>query len=193
MRPPEPQHRILKPKAIGRGIRGKINIRDNCFLINQYRGVKRHTSPIASDLKSYIGFWLRFVSNHVSHSFARKLASTGVTVAEWVIISELFETEETSPSRLAASSGLTRGAVSKLIDRLLHKELVSRTEAGQDRRFQDVKLTAAGRALVPKLAALADRNDEEFFSHLSTKEKDALVATLKKLVVANKLKKVPTT
>jgi DNA-binding MarR family transcriptional regulator len=116
-----------------------------------------------------------------------------VTVAEWVIVRELFETGETSPSRLAASSGLTRGAVSKLIDRLLHKDLVSRTESGQDRRFQDVKLTAAGRALVPKLAVLADRNDEEFFSRLSTKEREALVATLEKLVAANKLKKVPTT
>jgi hypothetical protein len=40
---------------------------------------------------------------------------------------------------------------------------------------------------------LADRNDEEFFSRLSTKEREALVATLKKLVAANKLKKVPTT
>ena len=155
--------------------------------------MKRHTPLSASDLKSHIGFWLRFVSNHVSHSFARRLANTGVTVAEWVIIRELFETGETSPSLLAASSGLTRGAVSKLIDRLLHKDLVSRTEAGEDRRFQDVKLTISGRALVPKLAALAKRNDEEFFSHLSTKEKEALVATLKKLVVANKLKKVPTT
>jgi DNA-binding MarR family transcriptional regulator len=155
--------------------------------------VKRHPSLSASDLKSHIGFWLRFVSNHVSHSFARKLANTGVTVAEWVIVRELFETGETSPSRLAVSSGLTRGAVSKLIDRLLHKDLVSRTEVGEDRRFQDVKLTTAGRALVPKLAALADRNDEEFFSQLSTKEKEALVATLKKVVVAHKLKKVPTT
>jgi DNA-binding MarR family transcriptional regulator len=154
--------------------------------------VKARTSLIARGLENHIGFWLRFVSNHVSHSFARKLANTGVTVAEWVIVRELFDTGETAPSRLASSSGLTRGAVSKLIDRLLHKELVSRTVAG-DRRFQNVKLTAAGRALVPKLAALADQNDEEFFSHLSMKEREALVATLKKLVVANKLKRVPTT
>jgi DNA-binding MarR family transcriptional regulator len=105
----------------------------------------------------------------------------------------LFEVGETSPSKLAAFSGLTRGAVSKLVDRLLRKDLVSRTEASEDRRFQDVKLTAAGRALVPKLATLADRNDEEFFSHLSTKDRAALVAILKKLVAANKLKKVPTT
>jgi DNA-binding MarR family transcriptional regulator len=110
-----------------------------------------------------------------------------------VILRDLFDAGETSPGQLANSSGLTRGAVSKLVDRLLHKDLLSRTEAAEDRRFQDVKLTAAGRALVPKLAALADQNDEEFFSHLSSKEREALVATLKKLVAIHKLKKLPTT
>lgn len=145
-----------------------------------------------SSLESHAGFWLRFVSNHVSQSFAAKLAPTGVTVAEWVILRELSDTGETAASRIAASSGLTRGAVSKLIDRLLHKGLVSRAEAGEDRRFQDVKLTAAGRALVPRLAALADRNDEEFFGQISTREREALVSTLRKLVAANNLKKVPT-
>jgi DNA-binding MarR family transcriptional regulator len=155
--------------------------------------VKAQRTQAASSLESHTGFWLRFVSNHVSHSFARKLADTGVTVAEWVILRALFDIGETSPGRIAASSGLTRGAVSKLVDRLLHKDLVSRTEAEGDRRFQDVKLTVAGRALVPRLAALADQNDEEFFSHLSAKEREVLIATLRKLVAANKLKKLPTT
>lgn len=155
--------------------------------------MKTQGPQTASSLESHTGYWLRFVSNHVSYSFARKLANTGVTVGEWVILRELFDTRETSPSRLAASSGLTRGAVSKLVDRLLHKDLVTRAEADEDRRFQDVKLTAAGRALVPSLAALADQNDEEFFSHLSAKEREALMTTLRKLAAANKLKKIPTT
>lgn len=146
-----------------------------------------------SGLESHTGFWLRFVSNHVSQSFARKLAGSGVTVAEWVILRQMFDAGETAPSQLASFCGLTRGAVSKLIDRLLHKGFVSRTEADGDRRYQDVKLTSAGYALVPKLAALADRNDEEFFSHLSAKERESLVVTLKKLAAINQLKTIPTT
>ncbi len=146
-----------------------------------------------SALACHTGFWLRLVSNHVSHSFARKLAGSGVTVAEWVILREIFEAGETSPGRLAASSGLTRGAVSKLVDRLFRKGLVSRAEADQDRRFQHVGLTAAGRTLVPRLAALADRNDEEFFYGLSARERETLVATLKKLVALHDLKGMPTT
>jgi DNA-binding MarR family transcriptional regulator len=144
-----------------------------------------------SDLKAHIGFWLRFVSNHVSHRFAVKVAGSGVTVAEWVVLREMFDTEVTSPSALAKVTGLSRGAVSKLIERLREKKLLTRIEAAQDRRFQDVSLTAAGRALVPRLAALADENDEQYFSHLSSEERDRLVATLKTLVDVNKLNKIP--
>lgn len=145
-----------------------------------------------SNLKSHVGFWLRFVSSHVSHQFSKKLAGSGVTVAEWVILREMFDVEITSPSALAQATGLTRGAVSKLIDRLHIKKLLTRVGATKDRRFQDVCLTATGRKLVPQLAALADKNDSEFFSHLSPEDRNRLLATLKKLVRANHLTKIPT-
>jgi DNA-binding MarR family transcriptional regulator len=145
-----------------------------------------------SELKKHVGFWLRFVSNHVSYAFAAKLERTGVTVAEWVILREMYGTESSSPSTIAVRTGLTRGAVSKLVDRLFAKELVTREDRTDDRRYQSIALTTTGRRLVPKLAALADENDEEFFSSLSAKEREALVATLKKLVKAEELQKVPT-
>src|SRR5262249_15090172 len=116
-----------------------------------------------SALKSHIGYRLRVVSNAVSHSFAQKLAASEVTVAEWVILREMYSGEEkTSPSTVAAMTGLTRGAVSKLIDRLLAKGLVTRAESAGDRRYQEIKLTANATKLVPKLAKIADENDEKF-------------------------------
>lgn len=145
-----------------------------------------------ASLESHTGYWLRMISNHVSQSFARKVEGSGVTVAEWVMLREMYEAGQTSPSRLAASTGLTRGAVSKLIDRLVQKKLATRAEADEDRRYQDVELTPAGRALVPKLAELADLNDEEFFSCLTADERASLIAALRKLAAANKLKKIPT-
>ena len=39
-----------------------------------------------SSLQSHVGFWLRFVSNHVSHAFKLKVETRGVTVAEWVVL-----------------------------------------------------------------------------------------------------------
>lgn len=155
-------------------------------------GAAKAAQKRVSDLKSHLGFWLRFVSNHVSYRFAEKLQASGVTVAEWVILREMFETDITSPSALADVTGLTRGAVSKLVDRLLNKNLLTRAEAANDRRFQDVSLTPTGRALVPRLAVVADKNDAEFFSGLSREERERLIATLKKLVQTNNLSKLPT-
>jgi DNA-binding MarR family transcriptional regulator len=145
-----------------------------------------------SDLESHLGFWLRYVSNHVSQAFATKLLKSDVTVAEWVILREMYGREAVASSALAEFAGLSRGAVSKLVDRLLHKKLLTRVERDDDRRFQSIELTDAGRQLVPRLAALADVNDVEFFSSLSTGERAALLATLRKLVKAHGLKKIPT-
>src|SRR5580698_7927165 len=97
---------------------------------------ERASTASVSDLKKHVGFWLRFVSNHVSHAFARKLLASQVTVAEWVVMREMYGEDETSPGILAERIGMTRGAVSKLIDRLVGKQLVTRQERGGDRRFQ---------------------------------------------------------
>ncbi|MBL0956189.1 MarR family winged helix-turn-helix transcriptional regulator [Leptospira levettii] len=135
-----------------------------------------------SHLKSHLGYHLRVVSNAVSHSFAKRLNNLDVTVAEWVILREMYSHEKyTSPSVVAEITGLSRGAVSKLIDRLLHKGLVSRTEDTSDRRYQEIKLTKQGKTLVPKLAKIADENDEAFFSHLTPFEEKELRKILMKL------------
>lgn len=142
-------------------------------------------------LQSHLGYWLRLVSNQVSYAFARRVASCEVTVAEWVVLREMFDSGSTAPSALAELTGLTRGAISKLIDRLLIKKLVSRKEAKDDRRFQSVALTAAGRDLVPRLARLADQNDAESFAPLTPEEKLQLLSLLQKIAGHHQWTSVP--
>jgi DNA-binding MarR family transcriptional regulator len=135
---------------------------------------------------------MRLVSNQVSQAFARKLETSGVTVAEWVVLREMSESDATtSPSSVANLTGLTRGAVSKLIDRLLKKGLVTRRESSRDRRYQDIELTRAAVALVPKLARLADENDESFFGVISPQERHSLRATLIRIADLNHFSKPP--
>ena len=146
----------------------------------------------ASDLTAHIGYWMRLISNSVSHAFARKLQANGVTVAEWVVLREMYGGDDsTSPGEIAALTGLSRGAISKLITRLLDKGLVHRQESADDRRYQDIELTARGRALVPKLAASADLNDAEFFHCLSGQERSRLLAVLQKLASHHQINTVP--
>ncbi len=155
-------------------------------------GRSSSSQAAVSQLKSHIGFWLRFVSNHVSHAFTRKLEQSGVSVAEWVVMREMYGESLTSPSIVAAHIGMTRGAITKLIDRLLAKGYVTRQEGRGDRRYQEIGLTSAGRRLVPTLAALADQNDREFFHPLSRKERETVLSILKKLVRVHGFEKLPT-
>ncbi|HSI42663.1 MAG TPA: MarR family transcriptional regulator [Xanthobacteraceae bacterium] len=149
------------------------------------------TAPPVSDLSDHLGYWLRAVSNHVSHAFARRLAAKGVTVAEWAVMRTLHGREPMPPSRLAERMGLSRGAVTKLADRLIGKALLARTPDAEDGRMHALALTPEGAALVPELARLADRNDGEAFAALSAAERGSLEQMLKRLAAAARITAVP--
>jgi DNA-binding MarR family transcriptional regulator len=149
------------------------------------------SNRFASDLTAHLGYWLRYVSNHVSQAFARKVEEHGVTVAEWVLMRQLFDEDALAPSRVAERMGMTRGAVSKLADRLIAKSLLVRTPDPEDGRAQTLSLTRAGRSMVPKLAALADANDAEFFDHLAPDDRAALLRILRGIVEKRGLKSLP--
>jgi DNA-binding MarR family transcriptional regulator len=154
-------------------------------------GGKMATKKPTSKLEDHAGYWLRYVSNHVSHAFARKVEEQGVTVAEWVLLRVMLDAGAANPSHLADTVGMTRGAVSKLVDRLCRKELAVRSSSEGDRRYQLVELTSAGRRLVPVLARLADENDHEFFGHLNPDEKAGLITLLQDIVRRNGWKDLP--
>jgi DNA-binding MarR family transcriptional regulator len=148
-------------------------------------------SPVVPELTAHIGYLLRHVSNHVSYAFARKLAAKEVTVAEWVVMRVLYGEEPMPPSKLADRMGLTRGAVSKLADRLVAKRLITREASLDDGRAQTLGLTRKGANFVPELAALADQNEAECFAHLSDRERRCLKRILKKTVARFGLTSVP--
>ncbi len=151
---------------------------------------KPHAAP--APLDAHLGFWLRFVSNHVSTRFQRQLESRGATVTEWVALRTLWAEEETGHAQLIEALGMTKGAASKVVTRLEEKGLAARRLARGSARDQALVLTAAGRALVPRLAALADANDEHFFGRLAAPERQALMSAMRALVQHHQLKDIPT-
>ena len=145
-----------------------------------------------SDLDKHLGYWLRFVSNHVSGAFRHRLAGHDVTVAEWVALRSLYTDAPCSLGQLAAQVGVDAGATSRLVERLIQKKLATRKVLPKHRRAVALDLTPAGRGLVPKLAKEADENDETFFRVLSKADKEHLVRTMKRLVTAHGLTEKPT-
>ncbi|MDW5267953.1 MULTISPECIES: MarR family winged helix-turn-helix transcriptional regulator [Acidobacteriaceae] len=146
----------------------------------------------APKLESHLGYWLRRVSNAVSGTFARALQQKQTSVAEWVLLRELHERGQAAPGELADRLGLTRGAVSKIVDKLDAKGWVQTDAKEGDSRFRLLSVTRAGRRSLPVLATIADQNDARYFDCLSAREKNVLRKLLIKLADHNHIHDVPT-
>jgi DNA-binding MarR family transcriptional regulator len=135
----------------------------------------------APDLELHLGYWLRRVSNHVSGAFARALQRRHTSVAEWVVLCHVQGRSGITPGELAEALDLTRGAVSKVIDKLQAKNWIARSARPEDGRVQLLSLTRQGSRVLPQLAEIADRNDRQFFDGLDANEKATLRRLLGKL------------
>ena len=144
-----------------------------------------------SGIEAHLGFWLRRVSNTVSSSFIRSLKEQQTSAAEWVLLRELYERGEATPTEMADTLTMTRGAISKIVDKLEAKAWIAIRSTPSDGRSQVLSLTRTGRRVVPILAKIADQNDERFFACLAVSERDMLRTLLIKLVECNAIQDVP--
>ncbi len=137
-----------------------------------------------SRLTDHAGYWLRRLSDEVHHSFERQLARHGVTVAQWNVLVAVYHGQATTTAEASRLIGIDAGAVSRLVDRLAAKGLMTRHADPASRRSLRLSLTEAGRALVPALIQIADGNDAAYFGMLPPGERDALIRLLRRLLPA---------
>ena len=146
----------------------------------------------AHPLEAHLGYWLRLVSNQVSGTFARALQDRRVSVAEWVALNLIGQAEDLTPATLADAMGMTRGAITKVLDKLEAKDWAARTPHADDSRVQMLSLTRRGQRVLPELTAIADANDAHFFAPLNAREQATLRTLLAKLANAYQIDSLPT-
>lgn len=146
---------------------------------------------LSADLEAHLGYWMRMVSNRVSGSFARALQQRQTSVAEWVMLCRMRQRPGITPGELAEALAMTRGAVSKVMDKLQAKGWITSAVSPSDSRVQLLSLTGQGRRVLPQLAAIADQNDAMFFDCLTAAEKSTLRKLLSKLAEVHQIRDIP--
>ncbi|MER6070054.1 MarR family transcriptional regulator [Streptomyces sp. NPDC001817] len=136
-----------------------------------------------SGLHDHLGYWLRRLSDEVHSRFEAELGRHDVTVSQWGVMISVFHGHDTTKA-VAAHMDIDPGAVSRLVDRLAAKDLVRREPDPASRRTVRLLLTDAGRALVPVLAEIADRNDAHYFGSLDAAQRRQLEEWIRHLVGA---------
>jgi DNA-binding MarR family transcriptional regulator len=73
---------------------------------------------------------------------------TGISAAQLFVLSQLKEADALSINQLARATMTDRSSVADVVERLVERKLVRRAASPEDKRKADVRLTAAGRALL---------------------------------------------
>lgn len=116
-----------------------------------------------SPLEDHIGYWIRCLSNFVHESFAQRIKHYDISVEQWVVLRTLFDHENTTLQEAAVLIGVDNSSLSRMIERLVKKNMVTRITPENNRRAVILNLTPQAKELVPILAQEADQNDQAFF------------------------------
>jgi DNA-binding MarR family transcriptional regulator len=108
----------------------------------------------------------------------RELAQFDITAPQLIVLASVANREADSASQLCKSISYDPGAMTRMIDRLEQKGLVRRVARPDDRRAMTLEMTAAGRALFPKLLQAKEAVQAQFLRGFGKDE----VATLEKLL-----------
>jgi DNA-binding MarR family transcriptional regulator len=145
-----------------------------------------------SPVESHLAYWLRYVGYRLCQELRERAREFGVTAAEWVLLRKLCEYEQGEmPSRLAWRLGLSRSHVSRLAKRLEIKGLIHRERSRSDRRALILTLRAAGRAVIPQVAAAADETNARNFGGSGEAVNQTLERAMKGIVHRDRFRFVP--
>ncbi len=133
-------------------------------------------------VSSYLLYLLAAVSDRASAQFHAHARTQGLRVPEWRVLACLMDEDGAMVTRLAQLSLMEQSRLTKIIDQMAGRGLVSRHSDPRDGRRVRVYLTNAGRSLAGRLVIDAQKHEAEVLSRLEPDEAAILKPVLQKLL-----------
>ncbi|NTU58967.1 MAG: MarR family transcriptional regulator [Chlorobiaceae bacterium] len=137
--------------------------------------------PSNSDInRDNLVFRLSLLTRRCRQIIDNEFQDAGLTEATWRPLLHLHVLGNQSKQKdLAASVGIEGATLVRLIDTLVDKGLIQRTEDSSDRRKNLISLTEEGRSTVERLRKIIDPLQEQLLSDFSDKD----IATIGKFIL----------
>jgi MarR family transcriptional regulator, organic hydroperoxide resistance regulator len=105
-------------------------------------------------------YFITKVVSRFAGLFERELAGHGITVPMYRVLAGLWEKGDQQLGELSTMTTIELSTLSRLIGTMKRNGLVSRARLESDERSVRLNLTTKGRALTPKLMAIAARYED---------------------------------
>ena len=108
-------------------------------------------------------------------------AKMGLTPPQAAFLVFLHDTDASSVSELSKQWNISQSVATRMIDRLVEKNMITRERDGEDRRIVHALLTEKGEMFVKKVCAQRDETIREIFAVLDEKERSLFLNLLEKI------------
>ena len=132
-----------------------------------------------------VGYLMRMAINRVMPKMETLFADQDINFSQWTTLVALHDGRITSAGDLAHNICHDAGSLTRLIDQLVKRGLVTRQRSESDRRVVTLGLTPRGRALIEALAPRVMNLWNGLLAGFSHAEVDTLVRLLTRLVIAS--------
>ena len=133
------------------------------------------------DLSEEILATLRQISRAMSIYSKSLDKHYGLTSPQLIILQELSQNDFLAIGEIAKNISLSQATVTDIIDRLMIKELVTRTKNNLDRRQVLIKITPNGKNIISKKPSLLQKGFLAKFDQLQKWEQHLLLSSVEKI------------
>lgn len=146
--------------------------------------MRPYYKPSNYTMKNSVGYLMRVCTNRVLPQMEALFDHEELTFSQWTTLVALHDGRISTAGDLAHTICHDAGSLTRLIDQLVERELVTRTRSETDRRVVTLRLTPRGSALVEVLAPRVMNFWNELLSGFTHAEVDILINLLTRLVIA---------
>src|SRR3954452_7420050 len=131
----------------------------------------------------HVHAFMKYLMTHYGQNYWQAVGEAEVSMSQLKVLHILtLDTPELSLKVLGDRLGLSLPAISRAIESLVQRGLVTRAENAEDRRMKTVKVTDAGRELVDHLLEVRSAGSEQCVETLTPEEGANLATALEPIV-----------
>ena len=144
----------------------------------------RAAAAITIPATTGLGFYLREAYRAFSRDFEARLATHGVTHAQWVLLWFLSQDGILTAVELSKKAGIQKASATSALESLKRRRLIRGVDDNLDRRKTNLSLTPAGGALMRELIPLAAVTNSKATEGFDAGQLSALLDTLRQVTDA---------
>lgn len=134
------------------------------------------------DFKVTFEKWIGIIMRRSLHNIIRFTRENGLSMSQIGALIYLHRKGSTGVTDLGDHLDVTSAAASQLIDRLVHLELIQRSEDPNDRRLKKIVLTDRGRKIVNESIHARTNWIDEIYESLNPLEREEIISALNLMI-----------